>query len=278
MSKNQSYHVITLDVSEDSTDLIQGLLYQKNCRGIEEFYAENKTLKMKAYFDDQGSLQNLIALVQSLHPDIYSSTGVTINLSQIQQQIHSFEPIELIKNIWIVPPSDMPYNSAEPEGEKIILRPGMAFGTGRHETTQLVAQCLKEQSYQENSILDIGTGSGILALLARQIGHLNIDTVEIDKDAIRNTKENFSLNQADDIPVYQNLRELNKSYDILLANILTPTILFLKDDILQRKKETGKLILSGITKDEGSLIENAFSDLSLLDKKVNGEWLAFVYQ
>lgn len=145
-----------------------------------------------------------------------------------------------------------------PEGETLVkLDPGMAFGTGRHETTRLLGQRLADWGphFPEKSpalrVMDAGCGSGILALTAYQLGLRNITGFDIDPDAVRIAKEHLSLNglSPDSISFFEsNLAEglHNGPWDILLANIQTEVLAPQAELLLKSISQKGVLLLSGI--------------------------------
>ncbi len=279
-----SYFVVQLHAPQDSLDLVQGQLYRLGCLGLVEEDAVAEAILLKAYFPEQANHKPRTAdmLKQLITAEtgclVQSAECIRLNASQFQPA--SFDPIQLAGDYWIVPPEDM---RSQVEDERvlpqvIIIRPGMAFGTGRHETTQLCAQAMLAHIDKCSSLLDVGTGSGVLAILAQQLGVTQIAAVEISEDARCNARENFQLNSVTAIELCADITELKVRYDMVVANILAPTILQLKAELLSHLADSGVLILSGITIGEDDAIAEAFSNLQLIAKEELDGWYCFVFQ
>jgi ribosomal protein L11 methyltransferase len=277
MSK-QEYQVVTLRVSAADTDWVQGELYDQGCLGLIEENGESGQVVLKAYFNQDEKSEERLRYLQSLIPGSCEATSIKLNASDFRPA--PFDPINLAGDCWVVPPEDLVNdNLAGPVPyHAITIVPGMAFGTGQHETTQLCADAILNLVPMPKSLLDVGTGSGILAILAKKIGIKRVVAVEISEDARRNARENFELNHIDDIDLYHDLDLIKDTYDVVVANILTPTILNLQTELLSRLISGSKLILSGITYEEDRAIEQAFSSLKCLAKSESGGWYCYVYE
>lgn len=168
---------------------------------------------------------------------------------------------------------------------RIEIEPALAFGTGQHETTKLCLEALESLSpelLESNSLLDIGTGSGILAIGASKLGVKDIFATEIDKDAVEAAIVNAKVNHVDnvsfeccDAPKYSN------TFGVILANILKPALLELKENITSLSHSGTVLIMSGITLDqiEEMVAEYVFSGFCLKQKYTENDWacLEFLY-
>ena len=160
-----------------------------------------------------------------------------------------YKPIKTGKRIVIVPV----WESYEPcEGELIVLMdPGMAFGTGTHETTRLCATLLEKHQRAGDKMLDVGCGSGILAICAAKLGAGECYACDIDPNAVRIAKENTEINETPNVKVGVSdlLRQAEKTdggYDICCANIVADIIIRLAPDIGSFIAPEGKIIVSGI--------------------------------
>lgn len=129
----------------------------------------------------------------------------------------------------------------------IIIEPGMAFGTGSHETTILSLVALSDYLKPQAYVYDVGTGSGILAILAKKLGAQFVQGIEIDEKALENARLNAQLNQVD-IFFSQGdlLKNCDKKADLIVANILPPILKRMKEDAYHLLKAGGILLLSGI--------------------------------
>lgn len=169
------------------------------------------------------------------------------------------------------------------DGEKIIIEPGSAFGTGQHETTKICVRAIKKLSKilnktKDSYFLDIGCGSGILSLVAKKLGFKNIYLIDIDKDIEDNLRENILLNfdNVNDFKFYSgNIivdNELKKKiainkYDIIVANILAPVIISLLTtaNISEYIKKDGYFVCSGIIKEKEEEVVSAIKNVKNLE-------------
>lgn len=162
---------------------------------------------------------------------------------------------------------------------KIQIDPKMAFGTGHNETTQLVLELmLKYIDVKDKYLLDFGCGTGILAIAGLKMGLEKVVANDIDVDSIENAIENFKLNRVfNNVKLYQNsIRDLNeKGFDIICANIISSVIIENLDSIFEKLKRNGKLILSGILKNEERRIKNALKKIGfeVIEVKRKSEWI-----
>jgi ribosomal protein L11 methyltransferase len=152
----------------------------------------------------------------------------------------------------------------------------MGFGTGKHPTTKMCAEFIVENSTRAKSMIDVGSGSGILSILTKKLGLELVECIEIDEQARENAEENLQLNNIK-LQTYTNIDDVKKSYDLVVANIITPTLIALKT--LLEKLTQKYLILSGILNIEEKIILENFSDnFQLVQKKTMDEWCAFLFK
>jgi ribosomal protein L11 methyltransferase len=162
----------------------------------------------------------------------------------------NFHPIQFGPRLWVCPSwEEIP----EPDAVNILLDPGLAFGTGTHETTALCLAWLDENIKGQESVIDYGCGSGILAIVAKKLGAASVCGIDIDPQAIIATRDNAEKNNihpatiqiymADDQPA-------SLQSDIVVANILAGILIDLSEHITAKVKPHGKIVLSGILKDQ----------------------------
>ena len=165
-------------------------------------------------------------------------------------------------------------------GDLIIeIDPGMAFGTGTHETTALCIELI-EKYYAGGKLLDVGTGSGILAIAAALLGATDVTAVDIDPDAVRVAEENVEMNGlADRITVREGdlLEGLRERFDFAAANILAPVICTLAGPLTRHLNPGGLFVCSGIIEEAAGDVEQALLDAGyeILDSRARGDWHAF---
>ena len=171
-----------------------------------------------------------------------------------------------------------------PAGVKydVVISPKMSFGTAHHETTRGMLQRMLTMDLQGKTVLDLGCGTGILAILAGKMGARSIVALDIDPLAYRNTLENIALNAPLSIEVLQ--AELsfisNRTFDILLANINLNSLLGLMDQFHGRLRSDGILMLSGFFSEDLPKINHAAgrNGLDFVDKQVMNNWAVAVYR
>lgn len=196
-----------------------------------------------------------------------------------------FKPLRVGKRLLIVPT----WEEAAQLADDLVIRidPGMAFGTGGHETTRLCLELL--ESVMESgpllttpSLLDLGTGSGILAMAASLLGAGRILALDIDPDAVDVARENLALNQLSDQVECgtEPLESLKERFDIILANILAEELVRLAPYLTDRLNPGGSLILSGILAEKEPLVRAGFASLPLNYHQTicSGEWVAMLYR
>lgn len=196
-----------------------------------------------------------------------------------------FKPLRVGRRLLIVPT----WEEAASLPDDLVLRidPGMAFGTGGHETTRLCLELLEKimdaaPLLVSPSLLDLGTGSGILAMAASRLGAGRILALDIDPEAVEVACENLVLNdlaenvECGTIP----LESLEENFDIILANILAEELVRLAPDLAARLNPGGDLVLSGILAEKEELVRRGFAGQPLRYEETNqsGEWVAMHYR
>ncbi len=161
----------------------------------------------------------------------------------------------------------------------IKIHPKMAFGTGHHQTTRLVIRHMLKMDFKAKTVLDFGTGTAVLAILAEQMGAKSVLAVDLDEWAVNNANENIQINQCKTIQVKQSNGDDLKAaefYDIILANVNKNALLDRKNILINALKPNGKLILSGLLEDDLPEIRNAYQNSGLKFETVNqeDEWIA----
>lgn len=163
----------------------------------------------------------------------------------------------------------------------IIITPKMSFGTGHHATTQLMVQTMRDIDHQGKTVLDFGTGTGVLAILAEKLGATSIMAIDNDEWSYENTIENIERNSAKGIEVKKGSLEVvaGEKYDIILANINRHILIQYMQDMQNMLKTDGIVLMSGILgEDEGIVTsEAAKAGLKLKDKAMLDNWLCLSF-
>lgn len=166
-----------------------------------------------------------------------------------------------------------------PEDLVIRIEPGMAFGTGEHETTSLCMNWLEELITPEMTVFDVGTGSGILAIAARALGAGRVDAMDFDPVAVLATVKNAARNNAS-IMIYKSdlLNDCVGKADLIIANIVADVILMLVPQIEEHLNENGQFLCSGVLVERADDVCNALESagFTVKEKRVDGEWCAIL--
>lgn len=191
----------------------------------------------------------------------------------------NFHPLQIGDRFWIRPSWEQ--LDADPDDLVITLDPGNAFGTGTHETTQLCLAQLEKYVQAEKHVLDLGCGSGILAIGAAMLGASPVLAVDIDADSVVATRENSQINGVtEQIEVRQGSLDAvaEREWDVLVANILAPTLIEMltQDQLLDYVAPDGVLILSGILGVQSAELQQAIAQAGgILQAEITqGEWIA----
>ncbi len=183
-----------------------------------------------------------------------------------------FQPMQYGSKLWICPTWCEP---PDPDATNIMLDPGLAFGSGSHETTRLCMQWLSGQELEGKSVIDYGCGSGILAITALKMGAAHALGVDIDPQALQASRQNAQLNLVSDslqLELPKNVPEQSEA-DIIFANILAGTLIELKSQLLGFRKPQGVLILSGVLQSQKALIIKEFEAGNIVQVVSEGDWL-----
>jgi ribosomal protein L11 methyltransferase len=245
---------------------------------------------VKAYFDQERDPGELAAEIRerlkTISRFLYVGKGST-EYETVDDEDWSeswkkhYKPFHISKSV-VVKPSWEEY--AAIDGDIIIeLDPGMAFGTGTHETTRLCAQLLESYVKKGDHVVDVGCGTGILSIIAYKLGASRVDAVDIDETAVRTAKENCAVNGAEHgVSVRRGvLSDLPRvKADIVAANIIADVIIDLSGIVGGYLEEGGILIVSGIIRDRKQEVIKVYDGkgFELAEMREMGEWVAMVFR
>jgi len=189
----------------------------------------------------------------------------------------SFQPIE-VDGLCTV---RAPFHDKSNTTYDIVIEPKMSFGTGHHETTHMMIQHILQNDFVEKTVLDMGCGTGVLAILAEMKGATSIDAIDIDNWCYINSLENVERNNCSKISVYEGDVNLlkNKSYNTIIANINRNILLQDLETYIGSLKPNGELYLSGFYKDDISLIDSKCNSLGLkhVETLEKNHWVALKF-
>lgn len=187
-----------------------------------------------------------------------------------------------ISDRFVVKPTWREY---EPQEDELVIEidPGRAFGTGTHPTTSLCIKLMEENIKEGDTVIDVGTGSGILMVAAEKLGAGKIVGTDIDPMAVEVAEENLLLNKVDMEKAKAYAGDLvtvvqNEKFDVVVANILADVLLILLKDISRVVKKDGLVIFSGIIEDKLEEMKRAVEEMGLeiLEVKADKEWRAML--
>ncbi len=239
---------------------------------------------VKAWFQDAAqiapiaeSLAQLPALAGFDLGGLMLSSNAVLEKDWAEYWKRFYKPFRIGSHL-VVRPTWEEYQAQE-QDVVIDLDPGLAFGTGTHETTALCAELI-EQYYTGGTVLDVGTGSGILAIAAARLGADDVLAIDIDPLAVRTARENVEKNRLNDkITVRQGdlLEGAMGPYNFAVANILADVIIMLSDPLRRALKPGGIFVCSGIIRDREEDVRQALlqNDYRIIDTRHRGEWVAF---
>ncbi|MCP9764892.1 50S ribosomal protein L11 methyltransferase [Lacihabitans soyangensis] len=211
------YFELSLSVEPDFSEILMAELAEI---GFDSFVETDEGLQ--AYvLESEFQERDLKQLMETYA----EKTPMSYSLKKIEKQNwneeweSNFSPIEVLDKVYIRATFHEP--AGEQYEHEIVITPKMSFGTGHHETTSQVMALQLEIDHKDKSVLDVGTGTGILAILAAKLGATKIHAFDIDEWSVENTQENIQLNHTDLVTISLGTIDSQKAevYDIVLANI-----------------------------------------------------------
>ena len=236
--------------------------------GVDETPVWNNVI-VTGLFDDENNTQTLLDKISQQLGNIEHSCDSEILEEQnwTRAWMEHFHAVQFGERLWVCPLHIDP-----PEADAINLRldPGLAFGTGTHPTTSLCLRWLDKNIKAQESVLDYGCGSGILAIAACLLGASHSDGVDIDPQALIATMDNAKVNQVTEkinclLVADYNKQHADTQYDIVVANILSGPLAELAPTLAQHTKKGGHLILSGILKEQAKTVVDSYREFFNMD-------------
>ncbi|AGP40398.1 50S ribosomal protein L11 methyltransferase [Sorangium cellulosum] len=267
------YPFVAVDVPEPEADEIAAALFELGASGVEQRDeqtlvrgARSGQVTLVASFEDHGEAQAAIAALGELSPPLAARLEEVVGDAWRDAWKEHFAPFALTPTITVVPP--WIERAPEREGERVLLlEPGRAFGTGLHATTALVAELLDEHAAElrGRELLDVGTGSGILALVALLLGAERAVAIDNDDDVIEVVHENAARNGLEGrIEASAGVVEqVTRRFPWVVANIEARVLRPLAPELARVLAPGGWLILSGILESERDDLVARYTSLPL---------------
>jgi len=259
------------DICDNNYDYIEDELLNK----------DKNIVIVSAYVSEQDDLNKALEQVKLLLPITAEVEVITVAESDWANNWKKYyKPMRVGKNI-VIKPSWEEY-SQKPNDVVVELDPGMAFGTGTHETTRMCMEELERYVTTETDILDVGCGSGILAITGLLLGAKTATGVDIEAVATKVARENGARNGfvEPNYTIKQGylVDAITGKYDVVVANIIADVIIILSSDIKAYLKPSSVFICSGIIDDRADDVEKALTENGLKITNIikQGEWVAIV--
>lgn len=301
------WYELSVDVIAGNSDDISAIFHELNTMGIEIIDVKDydeledgwlgtfKTTEARAKYDpipnvkgyfkiDTPIDQLIMAVINKLTAYDSKYSGQQLESSIVQDSEWAekwkeyYKPINVTQDIRIIPIWEKEDTATDGKLD-IFLDPGVAFGTGSHATTQLALQLMNVAMRGGEDVIDVGTGSGILAIMAGKLGADHIAAYDYDGQAITATEYNISINDlSSKVDVAQNdkLNGIDTQVDLIVANILADILLVLIPQAYQNLHPNGSFILSGIYKDNYQEVLDGLivGDFRIEEIVRRGDWYA----
>lgn len=295
----------------EALEPISGIFYSLDCKGVaiedpEDIlgreqgpltwdFADINVLEhkgkfavVKAYFAEEDNIKDILQYVNERLTEL-KEMGLDLGEAKVEHEKmyeedwantwkQYYKPSKVGEKI-VVKPIWEEYEAKD--GDLVVdLDPGMAFGTGTHETTRMCIQALERYVKEESTVFDVGCGSGILAIAAAKLGAKLAVGVDLDPVAVESSIENVGYNNLKNIEIlHGNLVEvIDGKADIVVANILAEIICILTDDVKRVLKDGGVFITSGIIHDRVDMVCEKLeaTGFEVIEKNRDGEWNCIV--
>jgi len=283
---------LSLLIPAESEEAISNFLFEQGTTGIEEVDTDPKWKRLKAYFPEDGrrkrilrALLRYLKSLENIYPDLARSRA---EFQSIPEQDWSenwkrfFKPLEVTRRFLV----KAPWSSARSKKGQvhIIITPGMAFGTGTHATTKLCIQALEKKLPKKGAaVLDVGTGSGILAIIAAKGGAKEVLGIDVDQVAVDAARENVKMNGVSNVVRIRRagIGRIPKRFGVVVANIDFRSLRRMRKALIRRVKTGGFLILSGVLKRDEETLRRLYLEPGLLKWLKNirdGEWSCLTFK
>jgi len=278
-----SYNEFTIRISDAFKDLLIQRLSASGCLGM----IENDGALI-AYFPetiDRDAVTCELALLKTLLEKAGYDNELACEETLIPEKDWNetwkkeFKSIEVGERFAVLPPWEKLRN----DRINIVIDPAMAFGTGHHETTRSCLALMEKYPRKTSldSFLDLGTGTGILAIAARKLGCRHVVGIDTDILAVDAAKENIVINQVPDVLILQgSTSEVHETFDVIAANLISGVLVLIAPELFTLLKPAGIAILSGILIGQEDEVIEAMGQagLTLLEKYPDGKWMSLVVE
>ncbi len=284
----QQWHFLQFSLHPRHLESASAIVAEMGTRGIHEQPLKSGEVLLRAYFDPSTDIcrvrRDFQALCrESAVPLAGCATGIEAEKDWLREWRRRMKPFPVGARWWISPGRDSSRATLQ-NRIPIWLEPQMAFGSGTHESTQLCLEVLETLPLTGTTVLDIGTGSGILAIAAAKLGAESILACDIDPAAVQVAESNLRRNRVDQrIRLFTGEADAlgGRGFDVILANLDGNLIGQKLKDFGQHLKPEGRLVLSGLLGRDATRIRRSARTrnlpLTLLEDLAKGEWRCLVF-
>lgn len=257
---------ISIEANEEQQELLISKLDELDAVGFEQ-----NTTNLLAYFEEDHF--NGCDVTTLLKDFIFQVTTLPKqNWNALWES--NFEPVIVDHFCSIRAHFHNPVKSGQHE---IIITPKMSFGTGHHATTFLMIQQMRQINFEDKTVFDFGTGTGILSILAAKLGAASVTAIDNDEWSINNAKENFEINKTSSINLYLSSSIPEGSFDVILANINRHVLERYSSALVNLLSVEGMLLVSGILKEDELFIVEQFHLLKLRNTQQKQNWISLLF-
>ena len=285
-NKPHSWHLVTLTLAPANEEFASSVLFDLGTTGTITLEESAEEMKLGAYFEESSdpdgmahAIRNEFARAGREHDLLAVSLSIVADADWMQKWKEGFEAAAIGKRLLVTPSWRLPERT---DGRKVIqVDPGMAFGTGTHETTRLCLELI-EQYWHGGELLDVGTGTGILAIAAALLQpDSHIIAIDVDPVAVEVARENTSINRVTNQVSVQERQPADlagRSFDVVVANLTADVIVDVMEELAACLKQHGSIILSGILNELSDDVERSARAVALkvIERQTSGEWSALV--
>ncbi len=281
MNTEARYPIVVLQCSNEESEDAAGALWDEGALGIEERDAGSMlkaerpdAVTLVAHFEDDDAAR---ACVDSLKGMWALRADAVIGDAWRDAWKAFFKPIKVGERLWVCPSWEEVPTEAK-AGIVLQIDPGAAFGTGTHETTQLVLRTLESLVKRDIEALDVGCGSGILAIAAAKLGARHVVAIDNDPQAIIVSDENAEINRVSDRiqASTTDVAEINQTFALVLANIEYKVLSVIAPALTRVTEAAGTLVLSGLLAHQQADILACFPAFKLIERQQAADWIALV--
>jgi len=281
--KRSGWYALDVDLEPQAREAVEYALMEAGAMGTETIERGDALTQVTGYFAEPPSRERIRSeLFESLQIyELPSSSVRDMNVREVPERDwlaewkQNWQPVEVGR--FIIAP---PWSEIAGAHDRLIIRiePGMAFGTGTHETTRLCLNAIQKH-FAGGSFLDVGTGTGILAIAAAKLfPGVRIEACDTDADAIEIARENARANDVLDQIAFRvgSVGEATASTDLVCANLTADVIVRMAGMLVSLT--CGKLVLSGILETQVEMVQAALSDCGITEVVIeqDGEWVALI--